>query len=304
MAELSSLEAAVYYDFVHNMRSTSLPAVTLVVDLDRCMLGIYRCGENGARELLVQEEEQGMRVSALDRLPQEGRAAILNEMKQNMQRFYRTGGKKDGPACALPEAEPPLCSQLDQDFSPDSRRLEALLKRGLSRLTGLGISEEDIRILAIGELAAYYPAEFTLRRCLSPTPLLPDSRFAVLADPPGEIARLGQELYRRNAGHDIVLICLQPDGQKDEIILAEKGGGIAQPPAYCAPLFAADGEPLLLRVDGKDRSLKLPFAPAEGDLVELACQMKGDSLSLLLRRTLAPEQIHEISIGNGEDKLL
>lgn len=292
MTELSSYEAAVYYDYTHNMGDVSLPVTELVVDVDRYTLDICRCGGDGTVEVLAREDEPGMRTTALDQLPQEGRAAILEEINRNMRRFYRTDGKKDGPACALLDS--PLCSQLDQDFSSDARRLDALLERGLKRLAELGISEEDIRILPIGELAAYYPAEFTLRRRLSPTPVLPDSRFVVLGDPPGEIIRLGRELYQGNAGRNIVLVCIGLDGQTDEIVLAEKDSKSPQQPAYCAPVFAA--EPLQLRVDGNDRSVDLPFKVAGGDLVELACRLERGGLALLLRRTLSPKQIYEIPI--------
>ena len=313
--EYSGYQAAALYDFTHHMRQDNLsfPVTELVIDADRCALGICRCDEGGGIALLEQAElsqpapldqlwlEQiaaGCGVSAREAagLPDEAQA------QTRLWNYYCAGRRSDAPAFSLPDGRTLCCSQLDAAFAPVQALLDQLLEQGLQLLERLHIPEEQLRILTVGRMADCAPVRLTLRGQLCFDPFLPDDRFVALRadEDPGRIVEEGMRLHQQTQmiGIELDLLCTDASGAEEVLCLArsQQLASALSDPHYCPPVFVSASEPLRFRTGGRVWEQPLPYAigPLDGDLVEAACVVRAGRPLILLRRTLAPTRVYEV----------
>ena len=309
-------EAAARCDFAHWMSrdGVSFPAYELVVDLDGCSLGLCLCEETGTITLLEQlslPQAKPFEQIWLDRIRQtqpltENNLADLlesDDVQDRMWNYYRAGGHRDREILTLPTGSL-TCSSVDQAFQPVREALTALLEQGLDRLEQLKIPEEDLRVLAVGRLAGCAPARLVLRQALTFDPFLADHRFA---EPyhemnPGEIVPAGMALLEQSqtVGFDLTFLCLNDQGRTLEPIrLTERQQLLStlETPVYSRPVFVCTGTRLQFQSGETAWKEELPYkiGPTVGDLVEVACGLREDKPIILLRRTIAPSKIYEIT---------
>ncbi|MDY4954827.1 MAG: hypothetical protein SO073_09310 [Candidatus Onthomonas sp.] len=312
-------EAATLYDFTYHMKAdgVAFPVHELVVDLDQCGLGFCRCEDNGSIALLDSVSlpvEGGLTEMWLrqlreecqltERLSRQPSPEVIQSANEHMWNYYRADGQLDREALSLLGGDQVLlCSQLDQSFAPARDTLCSLLERGLERLEQLGLFEDDLRILAVGSLAACAPVQYTLRSQLTFDPFLPDRRFVALGqdEHPGELVSRGQRIYEqsRTVGMDVLMECVDDQGLGVEPIrlaASQQLTSTLEQPVYSQPVFVSAGDQLRFQIGGKTWSAKLPYdiGPMDGDLIEAACQMRDNRLVILIRRTLTPTRVYEI----------
>ena len=312
-------EAATLYDFTYHMKAdgVTFPVHELVVDLDRCGLGFCRCEDNGNITLLdsvALPVEGGLTEMWLRQLREECQLTeerfrqlspeVLQSANEPMWNYYRADGQLDREALSLLGGDQALlCSQLDQSFAPARDTLCSLLERGLERLEQLGLFEDDLRILAVGSLAACVPVQYTLRTQLTFDPFLPDRRFVELGqgEHPGEIVSRGRQIEAQSqtVGMDILMYSVDGLGQRVEPIqlaASQQLTSTLEQPVYSQPVFVSAGDQLWFQIGGKTWSAKLPYdiGPMDGDLIEAACRFQDGKPVILIRRALAPTQVYEI----------
>lgn len=312
-------EAATLYDFTHHMKvdGVTFPVHELIVDLDRCGLGFCRCEENGSITLLDSVSlpvEGGLAKMWLHQLRDDCQLTeerfrqlspeVLQSADEPMWNYYRADGQLDREALSLPGGDQALlCSQLDQSFAPARDALCSLLERGLESLEQLGLSEDDLRILAVGSLAACVPVQYTLRSQLTFDPFLPDRRFVELGqgEHPGEIVSRGRQIedQSQTVGMDILMYSVDGQGQRMEPIqlaVSQQLTSTLEQPTYSESIFVSSDDRLRFRSGETDWSAKLPYdiGPIGIDLIEAACRFQDGKPVILIRRALAPTQVYEI----------
>lgn len=315
----SVYEAAALYDFTYHMKQdgVTFPVHELVVDVDQCRLGFCRCEENGSIALLdslslpteVSLDQMWLRqlrdeCQLTEEILRQLSPEVLKSGNEHMWNYYRADRQMDREALSLPGGERALlCGQLDQSFAAVRDALCSLLEQGLERLEQLGISEDDLRILAVGSLAACAPAQYTLRSQLTFDPFLPDKRFVLLNqdEHPGEIVTQGRRIWEqsRTVGADVFLHCVDAQGQSDEMIQLASSRQLTstlEQPTYSEPIFVSADDQLRFQSGETVWSAKLPYdiGSMDGDLIEAACQMRDNRPVILIRRTLVPAQVYEI----------
>ena len=86
-----------------------------------------------------------------------------------------------------------------------------------------------------------------------------------------------------------------PDGKAAEIPLLTKGAPPTQvmPEAYVGPIYIANGQPIVLKVDDALRTVKLPYAmaPMDSDLIDLAAGGDGSGVTLSIRCSRMPTRV-------------
>ena len=312
-------EAAALYDFTHHMKQdgVAFPVHELVVDMDRCGLGLCRCEENGSITLLdslSQPIEENLDRMWLRRLGEDCQLTeetlrqlsleVLESGNAPMWNYYRSGGQLDREAFHLTSrGRTLLCSQLDRSFAAARAALSALLEQGLECAEQRGVYEENLRILAVGGLAACAPAQYTLRSQLTFDPFLPDRRFVALNqdERPGQIVAWGRHIgeQSRTVGMDVFLCCVDAQGRSAEPLRLASSRQLTstlEQPTYSEPIFVAAGDQLCFQSGKRIWSAKLPYdvEPMGLDLIEAACQMREGRLMVLIRRSLLPTQVYEI----------
>ena len=91
-----------------------------------------------------------------------------------------------------------------------------------------------------------------------------------------------------------------PDGKTAEIPLLTKGAPPTQvtPEAYVGPIYIANGQPIVLKVDDAPRTVKLPYAmaPMDSDLIDLAAGGDGSGVTLSIRCSRMPTRVFAVQL--------
>ena len=302
-------EAAALYD--SSRRKTGHPSRYLVLDLDTGSVGACSCDKDGRTKLtatwaLPQETNlwtawvesiQGLLgadypfdvASELQRQLPEANRALRN---------YLTSDRLlDSVALTFGE-QSLTCSQVEASFETVAATLGTLLQQGAGLVPEKG--QETMGIFPLGQVAHCFLVEHAIRAHFSTDPLLPDDRFVPdgFTQDSAQIIAQGIELAAANAviPHTVTLVLTQaPDGQTQELPLLTKGAPPTQvtPEAYVGPIYIADGQPIVLKVDDVLRTVKLPYAmaPMDSDLIDLAAGGDSSGVTLSIRCSRVPTRV-------------
>lgn len=302
-------EAATLYD--SSRRKTGHPTCYLVLDLDTGSVGACSCDKDGRTKLsatwaLPQETDlwtawvgriQGLLgadypfdvASELERQLPEANRALRN---------YLTSDRLlDSTALTFGERNL-TCSQVEASFATVEATLRTLLQQGEALVPEK--ARETMGIFPLGRAAHCFLVEHAIRAHFSADPFLPDDRFVPdgFTQDSATVIAQGMEQAAANAviAHTVTLVLTQePDGKTQELPLLTKGAPPTQvtPEAYVGPIYIANGQPIVLKVDDVLRTVKLPYAmpPMDSDLIDLAAGGDGSGVTLSIRCSRMPTRV-------------
>lgn len=302
-------EAATLYD--SSRRKTGHPTRYLVLDLDTGSAGACSCDKDGRASLtatwalpekinlwtawveciqaLLGEDYPFDVASELQRqLPESNRA---------LHNYLTSDCLLDSTALTFGERSL-TCSQVEASFATVGAMLDTLLQQGEALVPEQ--ARETMGIFPLGQAAHCFLVEHAIRAHFSADPFLPDDRFVLdgFTQDSAKIIAQGMEQAAASAviPHTVTLVLTQaPDGKAAEIPLLTKGAPPTQvtPEAYVGPIYIANGQPIVLKVDDVPRTVKLPYAmaPMDSDLIDLAAGGDGSGVTLSIRCSRMPTRV-------------
>lgn len=307
-------EAATLYD--SNRRKTGHPTRYLVLDLDTGSAGACSCDKDGRARLtatwalpekinlwtawveciqaLLGENYPFDVASELQRqLPESNRA---------LHNYLTSDRLLDSTALTFGERSL-TCSQVEASFETVGATLDTLLQQGEALVPER--ARETMGIFPLGQAAHCFLVEHAICTHFSADPFLPDDRFVLdgFTQDSAQVIAQGMALAAANVviGHTVTLVLTQaPDGKAAEIPLLTKGAPPTQvtPEAYVGPIYIANGQPIVLKVDDAPRTVKLPYAMAlmDSDLIDLAAGGDGSGVTLSIRCSRMPTRVFAMQL--------
>lgn len=302
-------EAATLYD--SSRRKNGHPTCYLVLDLYTGSAGACSCDKDGRTKLtaawaLPQETDLWTawvgRIQAL--LGEDYFFDVALELKRQLPavnqalRNYLTSDRLlDSTALTFGERSL-TCAQVEASFETVGATLDTLLQQGEALVPEQ--ARETMGIFPLGQAAHCFLVEHAIRAHFSADPFLPDDRFVTdgFTQDSAKVIAQGMELAAANAviAHTVTLVLTQaPDGKTAEIPLLTKGAPPTQvtPEAYVGPIYIANGQPIVLKVDDVLHTVKLPYAmaPMDSDLIDLAAGGDGSGVTLSIRCSRMPTRV-------------
>lgn len=245
----------------------------ILVDTDNMHACIFRMGEDGMCQILAQHHEtiaeDFFTAAARSTACQEdGLYSLCCRQSKQLKRYLRRGKTEDVPLSDLPPYSGIGCKQLtdlyDSQFAPPLKRTVETIRQQ---------ADDSLPVVAVGRLAAFYPAEHTLREMLSLMPFAPvvaglvtDQALAIssqvlISRGTALISQLEQA--KRQLAHNIALQLKRADGaglRNWLHLLAQKGSNLhnLQDPVYSDLVLIAADEPLVLFADSTPYTIRLP----------------------------------------------
>ena len=307
-------EAATLYD--SSRRKTGHPTRYLVLDLDTGSAGACSCDKDGRASLtatwalpekinlwtawveciqaLLGEDYPFDVASELQRqLPESNRA---------LHNYLTSDRLLDSTALTFGERSL-TCSQVEASFETVGATLDTLLQQGEALVPER--ARETMGIFPLGQAAHCFLVEHAICTHFSADPFLPDDRFVLdgFTQDSAQVIAQGMALAAANVviGHTVTLVLTQaPDGKAAEIPLLTKGAPPTQvtPEAYVGPIYIANGQPIVLKVDDAPRTVKLPYAmaPMDSDLIDLAAGGDGSGVTLSIRGSRMPTRVFAVQL--------
>lgn len=307
-------EAATLYD--SNRRKTGHPTRYLVLDLDTGSAGACSCDKDGRAcltatwalpekinlwtawveciQALLGEDYPFDVASELQRqLPESNRA---------LHNYLTSDRLLDSTALTFGE-QSLTCSQVETSFETVGATLDTLLQQGEALVPER--ARETMGIFPLGQAAHCFLVEHAICTHFSADPFLPDDRFVLdgFTQDSAQVIAQGMALAAANVviGHTVTLVLTQaPDGKAAEIPLLTKGAPPTQvtPEAYVGPIYIANGQPIVLKVDDAPRTVKLPYAMAlmDSDLIDLAAGGDGSGVTLSIRCSRMPTRVFAVQL--------
>lgn len=195
------------------------------------------------------------------------------------------------------------CSQVEASFETVGAVLDTLLQQGEALVPER--TRETMGIFPLGQVAHCFLVEHAICAHFSADPFLPDDRFVLdgFTQDSAQVIAQGMALATANVviGHTVTLVLTQaPDGKTAEIPLLTKGAPPTQvtPEAYVGPIYIANGQPIVLKVDDAPRTVKLPYAmaPMDSDLIDLAAGGDGSGVTLSIRCSRMPTRVFAVQL--------
>ena len=284
-------EAATLYD--SSRRKGGHPTRYLVLDLDTGSVGTCSCDKDGRTKLSIQgllgADYPFDVASELERQLPEANRALRN---------YLTSDRLlDSTALTFGERNL-TCSQVETSFETVGATLDTLLQQGEALVPEK--ARETMGIFPLGRAAHCFLVEHAIRAHFSADPFLPDDRFVPdgFTQDSATVIAQGMEQAAANAviAHTVTLVLTQaPDGKTQELPLLTKGAPPTQvtPEAYVGPIYIANGQPIVLKVDDVLRTVPLPYAmaPMDSDLIDLAAGGDGSGVTLSIRCSRMPTRV-------------
>lgn len=329
---ISMYEAVALYDYEQCKQTLGEGAITtLVFHMDRCGIGVCACSEKGVK-LLGQNtaiDNQSLYDELISRLAmalgEVDTAAVETQwntqvegMNPIVKRYLRSGRMMDNEALKSYTKEIALkVSELEKQFEDITAKWNGALEEGSRLLQGLGISEDDIRILVVGNLAKSYFAEYAVKAYFCAMPFLADLRFAdyIQREDTSRIVQLGEEIHtaRSVVGHEIALIYWESgvDGagaEKVQLLASPRQALLELEQAtYWEGMLVEKEEGVTLRIDKQIVKIELPYMLAADavDKVDVALKAVENKLMLSLRRTEMPAKVYDIPLekyGVGKEQ--
>lgn len=307
-------EAATLYD--SSRRKTGHPARYLVLDLDTGSAGACACDKDGQTSLTATwalPEETNLWTAWVERiqtlLGEDYPFDVASELKRQLPesnralRNYLTSGRLlDSTALTFGERNL-TCSQVEGAFETVGATLNTLLQQSEALVPER--ARETMGIFPMGQAAHCFLVEHAICAHFSADPFLPDDRFVLdgFTQDSAQVIAQGMELATANAviAHTVTLVLTQaPDGKAAEIPLLTKGAPPTQvtPEAYVGPIYIANGQPIVLKVDDAPRTVKLPYAmaPMDSDLIDLAAGGDGSGVTLSIRCSRMPTRVFAVQL--------
>ena len=307
-------EAATLYD--SSRRKTGHPTRYLVLDLDTGSAGACSCDKDGRAcltatwalpekinlwtawveciQALLGEDYPFDVASELQRqLPESNRA---------LHNYLTSDRLLDSTALTFGE-QSLTCSQVETSFETVGATLDTLLQQGEALVPER--ARETMGIFPLGQAAHCFLVEHAICTHFSADPFLPDDRFVLdgFTQDSAQVIAQGMALAAANVviGHTVTLVLTQaPDGKAAEIPLLTKGAPPTQvtPEAYVGPIYIANGQPIVLKVDDAPRTVKLPYAMAlmDSDLIDLAAGGDGSGVTLSIRCSRMPTRVFAVQL--------
>ena len=302
-------EAAALYD--SSRQKAGHPARYLVLDLDTGSAGACSCDKDGRASLTATwalPEKINLWTAWVEciraLLGEDYPFDVASELKRQMPEANRAlhnylTSERLLDSTALTFGERNLtCSQVETSFATVGAMLDTLLQQGEALVPEQ--ARETMGIFPLGQAAHCFLVEHAIRAHFSADPFLPDDRFVLdgFTQDSAKIIAQGMELATANVviGHTVTLVLNQaPDGKAAEIPLLTKGAPPTQvmPEAYVGPIYIANGQPIVLKVDDVLRTVKLPYAmaPMDSDLIDLAAGGDGSGVTLSIRCSRMPTRV-------------
>ena len=302
-------EAAVLCD--SNRRKTGHPTRYLVLDLDTGSAGVCSCDKDGRVKLTATwalPEETNLWtawvgcIQALlgEDYPFDVAAELehqLPEANRALRNYLTSDRLLDSTALTFGERSL-TCSQVEASFAAVGATLDTLLQQGEGLMPEK--ARETMGIFPLGQATHCFLVEHAIRAHFSADPFLPDDRFVPdgFTQDSAKIIAQGMELAAANAviAHTVTLVLTQaPDGKTEELPLLTKGAPPTRvtPEAYVGPIYIANGQPIVLKVDDVLRTVKLPYAmaPMDSDLIDLAAGGDSSGVTLSIRCSRMPTRV-------------
>lgn len=307
-------EAATLYD--SSRRKTGHPTRYLVLDLDTGSAGACSCDKDGRTKLTATwalPEETNLWTAWVERiqalLGENYPFDVASELKRQLPesnralRNYLTSDRLlDSTALTFGERNL-TCSQVEASFETVGATLDTLLQQSEALVPER--ARETMGIFPLGQAAHCFLVKHAICAHFSADPFLPDDRFVLdgFTQDSAKVIAQGMELVAANAviAHTVTLVLTQaPDGKTAEIPLLTKDAPPTQvtPEAYVGPIYIANGQPIVLKVDDAPRTVKLPYAmaPMDSDLIDLAAGGDGSGVTLSIRCSRMPTRVFAVQL--------
>ncbi len=221
--------------------------------------------------------------------------ALCSKEKNSFKRYLKTGGISDEPL-----KDEICCSSFLRIYENGYKQSIEQLAQAAQEM-----SSDDARVVLVGRLAAFYPAEHTVRAALSPMPFLPIERLCVndsLCVANDTLVKNGQavgeriESENKRIGHNITLRYKIREGTElvdGLLILAKKGDSFDafRTPEYSESIIAFATDPIIIQADSTAHRLAFPrtlfSATTPLAKVQIAFGIENDVPKLLFRSDTA-----------------
>lgn len=244
------------------------PAAGLLVDTDN-MCGAHFRHSAGQYQITFTHSEAVtgsffQAAATLCSVSAEALYAACGDLREPFRRYLRRDKATDEPLPGMPVS----CSQLDavyeNTYGPALQKLVQTLR------TNCG---ENVPVILLGQLAAFYPAEHTVRKLVSFMPFVPvvDGLITApaLAVPTAGLLEQGrqwltqQEEAKKRLKHTLMLQFKRLEGDQltDYLhILAEKGTDLERlaEPRFSEPVLVNQKDTLILFADSTPFPVRLP----------------------------------------------
>lgn len=277
--------AAVLYD-LHHRGSLGYTGLTLVVDLDLATAALCQCAADGTATQLWETK----RTCAFAFFAELGNLIFPNNPNRTTMshalynaaptwnRALRSYLRNPQPGITLPAVlEGTSAIDVDRMMALFKEKYEQPIRQALEAASAY-LSEHNMtelpRILPVGMLAKFYPAEHLIRTHFFPghsamLPVLPGLAACTPEEDPSTFYEKGQLILAQQEAKTHVLettIMLQvqrrsPEGLVSELLtLAEQGTPFQQlrEPQYSAPVFVDIREPLVIFAGSKMHRVTIP----------------------------------------------
>lgn len=189
-------------------------------------------------------------------------------MQKRLKKYLRRGKSEDEAIADIAGCPATSCAQLTELY-------DSSYGRSLKNLVEIIRSQggENLPLIPVGRLSAFYPAEHTIREILSFAPFSPvvDGLITepAVAVATAELIRRGKALMeelenaKKRICHNIMLQLKQigPNGLTDWLhILARKGSDLSElaKAEYCPPVLLNAEDPIVLFADSTPYTIRLP----------------------------------------------
>lgn len=255
---------------------------------------LFTYNKKGAPELLNSwKSDSAPDISPIVKYANESKpfSASINKA---IRRYYKYNREIDPPVSELDTTAGELMESFRESVGVS---LTPLFDSADAALNDLGISPSGLRILIVGALADYFPAEATVRlRYSSAMPMSPDPRYGIYSEL-GDIIKAGEAICARNkvklirGSVEWNIIQSKGDGSfRDLSLTLAKDGDAVESYSSCVyaegeGVFAVPNDVITISIAGKktdipisDRLVDEPMA-----LINVGLQCIDESFSIVLR---------------------
>lgn len=320
---ITMYEAIALYDYEHCKESLETEDITtLVFHMDTCQIGVCACKKDGVT--LLGQTTRKVEKSLYDELIGSLAVALAETDKAEVEaqwktqtggmnplikRYLRSGRMMDSDAVKSYSKDIVIkVSELEKYFEGITSKWNETLAEAGRLLAELKISEDDIRILPVGNLAGSYFGEYVVKSYFCGSPFLLDLRFAdyIMKEDAARIIQAGEEINisRNVVGHEIAVIYWEAGedscGEEKAYVLASEKQALTELErvVYWEGLLVEKQEGVTLRVDNKTVNVELPYMLAADsvDKVDVALKVIENKLILSLRRAEMPSKVYDIPL--------
>lgn len=213
------------------------------------------------------------------------------EIKDAVRRYYLTNKGVDSTVAGTGKK----ASEIMEHFNAGiGNTLNVFFDSADAALADMGMDSKNLRVLFVGNMAQFFPAEVVARLHYSPAmPMMPDSRYGFYEDT-AAIVELGNAIIEENRTKHIdgpvewLVLKRNSEGTPDKLklLIADDGekADDLKTPKYTPAVFACSGNELEVSIAGAVRNFTVPdgLLPGGMGMIRLGLQCEDEVFFLIV----------------------